>query len=211
MGPRLLVAHSMGGAIGLVAVARQPDLVQAAVLSAPMFAIKVGSLPAWFVNLVVNVAVATGQSRRFVPGAGIWRPDPGLCGARSHTSSDEERCRVLQAWFEARPELRVDGATYGWVHAALKLGRKIMEPQFLKSVTTPILIGSAGREVFVDPRSHRAAAALLPDCRLVEYPEAKHELFMEADVFRRPWFAAIDAFIRDRLTADGRTLPNAAQ
>ena len=38
--PRLLVAHSMGGAIALLSLRADPSLADAAVLSAPMLAMK---------------------------------------------------------------------------------------------------------------------------------------------------------------------------
>ena len=57
------------------------------------------------------------------------------------------------------------------------------------------------REVSVDPKSHRAIAALLPDCEVVAFPDSRHEIFMESDAYRVPWFAAIDDFIRARLPA----------
>jgi lysophospholipase len=209
--PRLLTAHSMGGAIGLQCMARHTGLFNAAILSAPMLGIVFGSLPSWLVGGIVDLAVATGQSRRFVPGAGAWKADPDLSPATSHTSNDARRGLVLREWFLARPQLRVDGATYGWVHASMAFIRYLMTPDLLGHITTPILIGSAGRELFVAPAAHRVAAKLLPDCRLVEFPDAKHELFMEADAVRVPWFAAIDEFVRDRLMSSRGPLSNAAQ
>ena len=40
--PRLLVAHSMGGAIALVCLRRHPDLFAGAALSAPMVGLRIG-------------------------------------------------------------------------------------------------------------------------------------------------------------------------
>ena len=59
-------------------------------------------------------------------------------------------------------------------------------------------MGSAGRERFVDPRAHRRAADLLPDCRLISFPDAKHELFLERDAIRSEWLAAIQSFIQEK-------------
>jgi lysophospholipase len=199
LGPKLLVAHSMGGAIALVTLARHPQVFDAAVLSAPMVGLTFGALPAWLAKTIVAVAMALGGAERFVPGGRIWAEDATLCPARSHTSHDPARCLVLQQWFAARPALRVDAATYGWLESALKVIARLATPELLKRITVPVLIGSAGRELFVDPKKHRALAALLPDGQLVEFPEAKHELFMESDEFRGAWLAAIDAFVRARL------------
>lgn len=43
--PRLLVAHSMGAAVGLLTLTRAPQLFNAAVLSAPMLGIETGRFP----------------------------------------------------------------------------------------------------------------------------------------------------------------------
>jgi alpha-beta hydrolase superfamily lysophospholipase len=40
---------------------------------------------------------------------------------------------------------------------------------------------------------------LLPDCTLVEFPDSKHEPFLERDMIRDSWFAAIENFFAERL------------
>jgi len=80
--------------------------------------------------------------------------------------------------------------------------------KFLAGIDTPILLFSAGVETFLCPEAHRRAARLLPDCTLVEFPDSKHEPFLERDTIRNPWFAAIDRFVADRLA---RTCPELRQ
>jgi alpha-beta hydrolase superfamily lysophospholipase len=45
---------------------------------------------------------------------------------------------------------------------------------------------------------------LLPDCTLVEFPDSKHEPFLERDAIRNSWFAEIDHFIAERLARTSR-------
>jgi lysophospholipase len=59
-------------------------------------------------------------------------------------------------------------------------------------------MGSAGNDLLVDSGAHLRAATLLPNCRLVSFAEAKHELFHETDEVRARWFAAIDAFLAEQ-------------
>ena len=198
-GPRLLVAHSMGGAIGLLSLSRHPKVFDAAVLSAPMLGLLLGGLPRWLAAAIVWTGMALGKAKAFAPGAGRWTADPALCPARSHVSNDTERCLVQRGWYSAHPVLQVDGATFGWLKASLEVMDRLQAPSLLGQVTLPVLIGSAGRDVLVSPRQHEAAAALLPDAKLVKFPDAKHELFMECDAVRKPWLAAIDAFLTARL------------
>jgi lysophospholipase len=153
------------------------------------------------VAVIVGTAMALGKANAFAPGAGRWTADPALCPARSHVSNDEYRCLVQRGWYSAHPVLQVDGATFGWLKASLDIMDQLQAPALLAKITVPVLIGSAGRDVLVNPRQHAATAALLPDAELAKFPDAKHELFMECDAVRKPWFAAIDAFIARRLRA----------
>jgi lysophospholipase len=197
--PRVLIAHSMGGAIALVCLRRYPCLFDAAILSAPMLGIRTGRIPRTVAHCVSGAARASGLGLCFIPGAGRWRPDRIPSPEGSRISSDPERCRLQYGWFSARAQLRVDEPTYGWLNAALRLVRRITRPEFLAEIVTPILLASAGIEVFVEPKAHRRAAQLLPDCTLVEFPDSKHEPFLEQDAIRNRWLGAIDRFIRERV------------
>ncbi len=192
--PRLLVAHSMGGAIALLALHANPALVRTAVLSAPMLDLETGLLPRPLARGLAWLAVRLGFGSAFVPGGGPWRFDPDLSPATSPISHDAERCLVHRDWFADQARLRVHGPTFAWADAAFALVRHLRSPIFLQGITTPLLIGSAGRERFVRPSAHRRAARHLPNCTLVDFPFAKHELFHETDDVRARWFDAIDAF-----------------
>jgi lysophospholipase len=194
-GKRVLIAHSMGGAMAMLALAERPDLFDAAVLSAPMLGVAAGATPSWVARTVVAWMTLTGLGSWFVPGGGPWRYDPGLVPATSRLSNCPTRCRVLQEWFAVRSDLIVDGATYGWADAAFRVTYRMAEAAFLARIKTPILIGSAGVERFVDPAAHRFAASRLPHATLVDLPHSKHEPFLECDSVRDRWLAAIDDFL----------------
>jgi len=196
--PRLLIAQSMGGAISLLCLRRHPGLFDAAVLSAPMLGIRTGCLPPALVRCITGAARVSGLGLCFVPGAGRWSPDRIPSPEYSRVSSDPERCRLQYSWFLARAGLRVDEPTYGWLDAALRLAARLARKEFLAGISTPILLASAGVERFLAPESHRRAARLLPDCTLVEFPDSKHEPFLERDAIRDRWFAAVDCFVSER-------------
>jgi lysophospholipase len=154
-----------------------------------------GPFPEFAARALARSATAAGFGKTFIPGAGPWKFNRLLTALTSPVSHDPERCLVQRSWFESSPRLRVDGLTYGWLDAAFAFGDRLMAPGFLEAISTPILIGSASREFFVNPKRHRQATARLPRCKLVSFAGARHELFMEADHYRGPWFAEIDAFI----------------
>jgi lysophospholipase len=197
--PRLVVAHSMGGAIALLCLHRYPRLFAAAVLSSPMIGLRTGRLPPSLLRCITRPARVAGLGACFIPGAHKWRPDPIPSPERSRISTDAERCRLRHAWFTAQPDLRVDEATYGWVDSALGLMARISKPEFLGSIATPILLGRPGREVVVSRQAQRRAARLLPDCTLVELLGSKHDPFLERDPIRDYWLACLTRFVAERV------------
>lgn len=197
---RLLVAHSMGGAIALLALHRTPRLFAAAALSAPMLGIPTGTIPHAAARILAAGASWLGLGAAFAPGWGPWRYDPEIA-VRSLTTRDPVRAGIEQAWFLARPDLRVDGPTYGWVHAALAVTARLRQPRILGAIATPLLIGCPGGDRFVDVAATVRAATLLPDATLMRFPDARHELFSEIDAVRTAWLDAIADLARARLPA----------
>jgi lysophospholipase len=197
--PRFLIAHSMGGAIALVSLRQSPHLFDGAILSAPMLGIRTGRIPRTVARCLTGVARVSGFGLCFIPGAGHWRADRIPSPEGSRISSDPERCRLQYGWFSARAELRVDEATYGWLDEAFRLVTRINRAEFLAGISTPILLASAGIESFVEPEAHRRAARLLPECTLVEFPDSKHEPFLEQDAIRDRWLDAINRFVTERV------------
>jgi lysophospholipase len=193
--PRLLIGHSMGGATALLCLRRYPGLFDAAVLSAPMLGINAGGLPPALMRCMTGLVRATGLGICFIPGAGRWGLDRSPTPELSRVSNDPERCRLQYAWFSTGTALRVDAPTWGWLDSALSLVARMAKERFLAGIDTPILLASAGIETFLCPEAHHRAARLLPDCTLVEFPESKHEPFLERDAIRDRWFAAIDKFV----------------
>ena len=193
----------MGGAIALLCLHRHPGLFDAAILAAPMLGIRTAGLPPAVARCVTGAARISGLGICFVPGADRWRPERVPSPERSRTSTDPDRCRLQYSWFLVRAGLRHDEPTWGWLDAALQLTTRITKTEFLAAIDTPILLASAGVETFLRPEAHRRAARLLPDCTLVEFPDSKHEPFLERDAIRDSWFAAIDHFIAERLARTG--------
>lgn len=196
--PRVLIAHSMGGAIALLCLGDNPGLFDAAVLSAPMFGLRIGRLPPAALRCVTGPIRFSGLGTGYIPGTPRWRnraPTP----ATSRASSDPERCRLRYAWQAANPALRLGRATYSWLDAALGLIARIGKPEFLAGIATPILIGIAGRDVVVSVKAQRRAARLLPNCTAADLPDSKHQPFLERDAVRNAWLAHIDRFCLERL------------
>jgi lysophospholipase len=201
--PRVLVAHSMGGAIALLCLHRDPGLFDAVVLSAPKFGLVTGRAP-WALRLVTLPARYSVLGLCRLPGSRRWHPTEPPTPDRSLITSDPERCKLRYAWVTADPRLALHQPTYAWLDPALALLTRIHRPQFLAQICTPILLGSPGREYVVARSAHRRVARHLPDCTFVELPHSKHEAALEVDAIRDGWLARIDRFVAERI--EGRAV-----
>jgi lysophospholipase len=192
--PRLLIGHSMGGTTALLCLRRYPGLFDAAVLSAPMLGINAGGLPPALMRCMTGLVRATGLGICSIPGAGRWGLDRSPTPELSRVSNDPERCRLQHAWFSTGTALRVDARP-----GAGSTAHSASSPGWPKSgsspVSTPRSCLPAPGSRHLCPEAHHRAARLLPDCTLVEFPESKHEPFLERDAIRDRWFAAIDQFV----------------
>ncbi|MBV9552074.1 MAG: alpha/beta hydrolase [Alphaproteobacteria bacterium] len=209
--PRILIAHSMGGAIALLCLHDNPGLFDAAVLSAPMLGLLKGRTPPMLLRTLTAPARLTPLGFCRLPGTYRYHPDRPPSPERSRISSDAERCRLRHAWVTSNPALQLDQPTYGWLDPALALMTRIGRPSFLAAIRTPILIGSAGIEHVVAPAAHRRTARRLPDCTLFELPGSKHEPFLEADPIRDRWLDRIERFVEERAPrADAQSMLRAS-
>ncbi|MCK6417793.1 MAG: alpha/beta hydrolase [Alphaproteobacteria bacterium] len=187
----ILLAHSMGGNIGLRYLIQNPTIFKAYALSAPMLGIF--ALARWpgMIRLRMTRLVAHLRGEAYAPGAGDWttlmRPTPG----RGFFSGDAVRDAVHNLWCLADPDLQVGGVTYKWVYEAVRSCLAIRDED-LKAITIPGIMALAGIEAFVDNRAIRRAAKILPHIRLLEFPRARHEILMEKDEIRSAFWAGFD-------------------
>lgn len=195
-GPVYLIAHSMGGNIAVRLLHDHPGLVKAAVLSAPAF--RIGSragMPAWQARALSGLMVTGGLGQMYALNQHDWVDDAARNAANSPVSHDQARDQNTLRWLRERPELRLGGGTYRWAYEFYSSCAKVMSPEYLAAIHTPILIGSAGQDTFVDSAAHDEACAKLPNCRLLKYPDARHELLNEADAVRQPFIDQVESFI----------------
>src|SRR5215472_11743949 len=85
--PRLLIAHSMGGAIAMLCLHRHRRLFDAAVLSAPMLGLLTGQTPHALLRALTAPARLAGFGICRLPGTRRFRPDRPPTPERSRVSS----------------------------------------------------------------------------------------------------------------------------
>ncbi|MFD1912396.1 alpha/beta fold hydrolase [Halodurantibacterium flavum] len=175
--PTLMLAHSMGGAIGLRAMT-SGLVMRAVAFSAPMWGIRISAraLPmAWGLSTAASWLGRLGH--RYIPGRG--GPDNWLRAEifnENTLTGDRERFDWMIAQLGAHPELGIGGATLGWLNAAL---RETAALRRLPSPAVPAYVALGSEERIVSDSAIRARVARWPGAVLEEYPSARHEIMME--------------------------------
>lgn len=194
--PRIMLAHSMGGHIGMRVLHETPDAFTCAVLTAPMFGLNVPESAAMGIARTLSFM---GMSDSYLPAHGPWtrtRLDANL----SILSTDPDRKNMQVYWMENIPDLRMGGLTVSWIRAALNSMRLVRQPGYLKKVTTPTLLVRGGHEMVVSNAAIAQVAQSLPHAELLTIEGAMHEVMMEDDRYRTQFWDAFDAFVAKHLT-----------
>ena len=188
--PHLLMAHSMGGHLGLRLLQEHPDLFKRAVLSAPMLG---WAYPMGAVRVLAKSMVALGQGDRYIPTAG----DPDLDVPPNDLTSDLVRLERNRDFWRRTPALILGGPSWRWLYETLCSIRLVMRPDRVSQITAPILLLSAGRDTVVSPSWHTRLGDMNPQFTIFEIPDSKHEILQENDHIQRIVWDQIAAFLED--------------
>lgn len=190
-GPRLVLAHSMGGAIGLGAVLRELLRPAAVIVTAPLLGIAMNRAQRALCRVCLPLVRALGRPEAWplLPGAG--RPYVFSGFENNALTDDRAQFEWMVEALRRDPELRLGMPTLGWIGAALaEIGWLMRQgPLGLPGLA---LLGTA--ETVVDPDAVRRGAVRL-GLALAEIPGARHELLIAAEPARRQAWQAIDRFL----------------
>jgi lysophospholipase len=186
------LAHSMGAHNLLRNLARHPASFKACVLSAPMIATSFRGQREFLVRAITALQMWRGRQADWV--WGMEGRDPHKVNFASQlVTSDPQRFERTQSLLREHPDLRLAGATWGWLAAALR------SMDWLRSqapaITTPLLMVGAGRDRICITPAAKAFAQAAPHADYVEIKEAEHEILMERNPIRAKFWAAFDAFM----------------
>lgn len=187
--PYFLVAHSMGGCIGLRAVMEGLS-VQAAAFTGPMWGIHISRhmrLPA---QILSTLMPKLNQGHRLPFGT---TAEPYVLTSSfddNMLTTDEEMFDMMRDQIIAHPELQLGGPSYIWLREALA-ETKHLSQRAAPNLPSIAFVGSNERIVDV-PRIHKRMETWKGgQLRLVEGGE--HEVLMELPAIRTPVFDEISA------------------
>jgi lysophospholipase len=192
--PWYMVAHSMGGAVGLRALCEGKE-VAAAVFSAPMWDILLpppaGRLRA---HLVSGAARLAGLADRPVPGTSRRNYLADTAFDDNALTTDRAMWEWMRAQITRHPDLALGGPSLLWLNEAL---REIRRLRAMPAPVVPCLTVLGTREAIVDASAIRLRMGRWPLGRLSHYEGARHEIPMEAPAFRARFYDEADALFEE--------------
>jgi lysophospholipase len=188
--------HSLGGHLALNFAQRFPQLTDKVILSAPMIVPK--APPVWITRLLASALMLAGWRYRALPFVSM----PSIKELRKFklnnplTRSSEGYDQQYQI-FEKQPDLRRVHASVGWIRAAFdSCAATTLNPTWVAAIAAPVLAFLPGDENIVDPAASDRMLNVLPDCHIIAFSEARHELLSELPEVKTRLFAELDQFLK---------------
>lgn len=191
--PWHLLAHSMGGCIGLAALLNGLP-VQTAAFSAPMWGLHHPRVPDAVITGLTGTARRLGRADLTAIGTGrggTYLLDAPFRG--NALTGDPLQWARLVAQAGSWPDLTLGGATYAWIAAARAECRRLAT---LPSPELPALIGLGGAEAVVSRRAVQERAAAWAGAQLLDLPGARHELMFESAPVAERFMSAVLGLLR---------------
>lgn len=189
--PWVMLAHSMGGCIGLRALMGDHPF-DAAAFSAPMWGINIHPMLRPVAAGLASASRRLKVGDRYAPGQkGAFYVEDEKFGPNALTT-DRESWDWMRAHLRDHPELGLGGPSMTWLHEALAETRALAA---MESPGVPALVWMGSDEAIVDPARIRARMARWQGGRLVILPGQRHEVLMEGADQRAARMGELAAFI----------------
>jgi len=190
--PLYLYAHSMGGAVGVLALMEHPEWFARAVLNAPMIKAVTGGVPAWMAETIARVMCMLGKGRER---AFVGHPfDPARETFEGSHATSRARYDYYQAKRVATAHLQNCSPTYAWLREAIGVTRRLLDEKNAKKIKTPLLLIQAGRDSTVCLPEQEQFVGMVPGARLLRLDEAKHEIYLAHDALLKDYLEAVLGF-----------------
>ena len=178
--PWYMIAHSMGGCIGLRSLMAGLPF-RAAAFSAPMWGILMAD---WMRPLAWVLSTSSrwlSFDHRYAPGTGPATYVTSVPFVGNMLTTDAEMWDYMRQHLLAHPELALGGPSLGWLKAALEECRDLAG---MAAPPYPVVCALGSQERIVDVRPVHTRMQAWPGGRLDLYSGAEHEVLMERPATR---------------------------
>ncbi len=184
--PYYLMAHSMGGCIGLRSLMDGAPF-QAAAFSAPMWGILMADWMRPIAAALSTTSRLMGFDHRYAPGTNSRSYVLDVPFVGNTLTTDAEMWDYMRRQAQAHPELVLGGPSLGWLKAAMDECAALAA---MASPACPVVCGLGNQERIVDVRPIHDRMARWPGGRLDMYAGAEHEVLMERPAIRAAFVAS---------------------
>ena len=179
---KVILAHSMGGAIASLYIEHYPHDFDAAILSSPMH--QPGRIRSSLTNKIC--ALLNNRESNFNTYAptstSFDRQDNSF--KKNHLTHSKIRYQIYLDEYEKNPAVKIGGPSLRWVAEACKWSRISIEDAY--KIKIPLLLLQAGKDTIVSLKAQKKFCTNVKSkCHLVRIPGAYHEMFIEKDKFRK--------------------------
>ena len=193
--PLVLYAHSMGGAVGAMALMEHPGWFTRAVLTAPMIAVPTAPFPRIAGRLICAVMCAVGKAKER---AFVGQPfDPERETFETSVDTSRERFEYYKAKRVKNAHLQNSSPSYSWVGESLAVTGKLLDPKNCAKITTPLLLCQAGLDTVVLLPEQAKFVSQVSGAKLRTFEQAKHEIYGSHDEIMREYVPAVLTFLSE--------------
>ena len=183
--PWYMLAHSMGGCIGLRSLVSGLPF-KAAALSAPMWGILMADWMRPFARVLSTTSRLLAFDGRYAPGTGPVNYVTAVPFVGNTLTTDAEMWDYMRRQALACPQMSLGGPSLGWLKAALDECGALAA---LPSPAYPVICALGSQERIVDVRPIHDRMGRWPGGRLDLYSGAEHEILMERPATREAFLA----------------------
>lgn len=187
--PWFLVAHSMGGLIGLRTLMDKDEFARAA-FSAPMWGLPIAPHMRMIAWTVSGISATLGLGERHTPGTGKVS-DPAAAPFEGNLlTTDPKMFDWMKAQVTAHPDLALGGPSLGWLWAAL---REMHTLARRAAPAVPCFTFLGSDEAIVNSDTIHVRLASWDGAQLETVEGGRHETLMEDEATRTRLYARIAA------------------
>jgi len=199
--PFCLVAHSMGALVALSMAPKLTNRIDRMVLMAPFVELSNQSVPTRGIRLITRLMRMAGLGWVGSGKDSFPKPFEG-----NLLTTDFDRFTRNQTLYMEHPDLRLGSPSVGWINEMLNAIDRVGRFEHLDQVKVPTLLIGAGNDKIVAAQAIESLGNRFRAGRAIMIDGARHELLQEADRYRIPALAAIDAFIPPDQTSEPATV-----
>jgi lysophospholipase len=192
-GPRYMIAHSMGGCIGLRTLLERSDFC-GAIMSAPMWHLQMRAATRELTEKMTKLANILGLGGRLTPGASAEPTALAVDFERNPLTSSVVMYDWIISQINTHPELSLGGPSIQWTYAALEeMARLYVAP--LPGI--PVLTFMGSEEVIVSRSVIENQIQKMRQGDLIVCQGARHEVLMENPEIQNRVWSRIDRFFEE--------------